>query len=94
MKELGEEAKRIPPGDAEERRFQHRGHRGATEFTERADPAVVRRGGGTVGYPGLGTHVVVEVVVEVELDVAEGGVGILQAAQEESAFERADDELG
>ena len=33
-------------------------------------------------------------VVEVELDVAEGGVGILQAAQEECAFERADDQLG
>ena len=35
----------------------------------------------------------VEVVVEVELDVAEGGAGILQAAEEESAFERADDKL-
>ena len=36
---------------------------------------------------------VVEVMVEVELDVAEGGAGILQAAEEEGAFERADDKL-
>ena len=34
---------------------------------------------------------VVEVMVEVELDVAEGDVGILEAAQEERAFEGADD---
>ena len=33
-------------------------------------------------------------MVEVELDVAQWGVGILQAAQEECAFERADDQLG
>jgi hypothetical protein len=37
---------------------------------------------------------VIEVMVEMELDVMEWSVGILQAAQEESAFERADDELG
>jgi hypothetical protein len=30
-------------------------------------------------------------VVEVELDVAQGSAGVLQAAEEESAFERADD---
>ena len=35
----------------------------------------------------------VEVVVEVDLDVSEGGAGILEAAEEEGAFERADDKL-
>ena len=41
--------------------------------------------------PRSGADGVVEVMVEVELDVAEGGVGILEAAQEERAFEGADD---
>ena len=54
--------------DGEEKRFQHRGHRGATEFTEKGRP------------PRLGTDGVVEVVVEMKLDVAEGGAGILEAA--------------
>jgi hypothetical protein len=49
------------------KRFHHREHRGATESAEKSGPE-------------SGSNMVFEVMVEVELHVAEGDAGILQVA--------------